>query len=72
MLGYFNFTDSESSQAYETYLQMALRNFEADPFGQVGFGVFLKYELAEKFFLTSSNVISLVLFNEVSSPIIFY
>lgn len=42
-----------------------LGTFEADPFNQVGFGLFLRPELAEKFFLTSSNAISLVLFNEI-------
>jgi hypothetical protein len=65
MMGYFNFSDAQSAAAYETYLNMALRNFEADPFGQVGFAVFLRPDLAEKYFLTSSNVISLVLFNEI-------
>lgn len=65
MLSYFNFTETESVSAYETYRQMALRNFESDPFGQVGYGIFLRGELAEKYFLTSSNVISLVLFNEI-------
>lgn len=27
MLGYFNFTLKDSSEAYETYLQMALRKY---------------------------------------------
>jgi len=65
MVGYFNFSDPQSAFAYETYLHMALRNFESDPFGQVGYGVVLRRDLAEKYFLTSSSVISLVLFNEI-------
>lgn len=53
----------------QTYRQMALRSFESDPFGQVGYGIFLKQDLALKYFLTSSNVISLVLFNEVKDSL---
>jgi len=65
MLGYFNFSDPDSASAYDTYLQMALRKFEGDPFSQVGFGLFLNADLAQKFFLSSSHAISLVLFNEI-------
>ena len=65
MLAYFNFSIPDSAAAYDIYMQMALRNLEADPLGQVGYGVFLRKSLAEKFFVTSSNAISLVLFNEI-------
>lgn len=65
MLGYFNFTRDSDIRDYETYRQMALRSYETDPFGQIGYGMFLRDDLAIKYFLTSSNVISLVLFNEI-------
>ncbi|CAG7729366.1 unnamed protein product [Allacma fusca] len=65
MLAFFNFSIPESATSYDIYLQMALRNLEGDPLGQVGFGVFLRRQLAEKYFVTSSNAISLVLFNEI-------
>ena len=65
MLARFNFSESDTGPAYDTYRQMALRNLEADPFSQIGFGIFLKKELGDKYFLSSANSISLVLFNEI-------
>jgi hypothetical protein len=65
MVANFNFSGPDSPPAYDTYRQMALRNLEADPFSQIGFGIFLKKELGEKYFLTSANSISLVLYNEI-------
>jgi len=65
MLASFNFSAPDTEPAYDTYRQMALRNLEADPFSQIGFGLFLKQELGVKYFLSTSNSISLVLFNEI-------
>lgn len=66
MLTYFNFNSPNTSRDYDTYRQVALRSLESDAFGQVGFGIILKPQLAEKYYLSSTkNSISLVLFNEI-------
>lgn len=65
MLTNFNSTQNEFDPSFNMYRQMALRNLEADPFSQVGFGLFIRKELGEKFYLSTANTISLVLFNEI-------
>jgi len=65
LLTSINSTELDFDPSFNMYRQMALRNLEADPFSQVGFGLFIKRELGEKFYLATGKTISLVLFNEI-------